>query len=211
MKRAFMKPALLAVCVSIAACATNDASVTKDSNAAIRSSFVERGIAKLDRLEQTELQKTCSQYAGRELPPPVAEALQKAALSEVKYPADGVFIGDWKEGEKIAQNGRGLQFSDAAGSANGGNCYACHQIQKAEISYGNLGPSLYQFGKLRSGGAAQPPEAIVRYTWGKLWNSHSYNACTNMPRYGAAGILTEQQLKHVMALLLDPQSPVNTQ
>jgi sulfur-oxidizing protein SoxX len=30
-----------------------------------------------------------------------------------------------------------------------------------------------------------------------------------MPRFGAAGILTEAQLKDVMALLLAPDSPVN--
>jgi sulfur-oxidizing protein SoxX len=30
-----------------------------------------------------------------------------------------------------------------------------------------------------------------------------------MPRYGDAGILTVQQMQHVMALLLDPASPVN--
>ena len=30
-----------------------------------------------------------------------------------------------------------------------------------------------------------------------------------MPRFGHQGILTEEQLKHVVALLLDPESPVN--
>jgi sulfur-oxidizing protein SoxX len=30
-----------------------------------------------------------------------------------------------------------------------------------------------------------------------------------MPRAGAKGVLTEQQIKDVMALLLDPKSPVN--
>jgi sulfur-oxidizing protein SoxX len=30
-----------------------------------------------------------------------------------------------------------------------------------------------------------------------------------MPRFGHKGILTEAQMKHVMALLLDPASPVN--
>jgi sulfur-oxidizing protein SoxX len=30
-----------------------------------------------------------------------------------------------------------------------------------------------------------------------------------MPRFGDAGILTEAQIKDVMALLLDPASPVN--
>ncbi|MFM2398500.1 MAG: hypothetical protein RL341_657, partial [Pseudomonadota bacterium] len=155
------------------------------------------------------LQQVCSEYATRELPKADRERLEKAALAAIKAPADSQYLGDWKEGERIAQNGRGLQFSDTASTVAGGNCYACHQIQKAEISYGNIGPSLYQYGKLRSGGAAQPPEAIVKYTWGKIWNSHAYNACSNMPRYGAANILTEQQLKHVMALLLDPVSPVN--
>ena len=86
----------------------------------------------------------------------------------------------------------------------GGNCYACHQLSKAEIAYGNIGPSLHNYGKLRGNS-----EAVVRYTWGRLWNSHAFAACNHMPRFGAAGILTEQQLKDVMALLLDPASPVN--
>jgi sulfur-oxidizing protein SoxX len=30
-----------------------------------------------------------------------------------------------------------------------------------------------------------------------------------MPRFGHNGILTETQLRHLMALLLDPKSPVN--
>jgi sulfur-oxidizing protein SoxX len=30
-----------------------------------------------------------------------------------------------------------------------------------------------------------------------------------MPRFGHKGILTQQDIKHVMALLLDPTSPVN--
>jgi sulfur-oxidizing protein SoxX len=207
----FMKLSLptFAICLLFASCATYSPPTAQESAQTIKASFAERGIAKLDRLEQSDLQQACSEYATKELPKPLRERLEKAALDAIKYPADNVYLADWKEGERIAQNGRGLQFSDTASTVAGGNCYACHQIQKAEISYGNIGPSLYQYGKLRSGGAAQPPEAIVKYTWGKIWNSHAFNACSNMPRYGAAGILTEQQVKHVMALLLDPASPVN--
>ena len=51
--------------------------------------------------------------------------------------------------------------------------------------------------------------AIVQYTWGKLWNSKAYSACSNMPRFGHTGLLEEAQIRHVMALLLDPTSPVN--
>ena len=96
-------------------------------------------------------------------------------------------------------------------SVNGGNCYNCHKIAEAEISYGTLGPSLHNYGKLRgvSDPAAPESKAIVEYTWGKLYNAKAYNACSGMPRFGHAGLLDETQLKHLMALLLDPKSPVN--
>ncbi|HQR77850.1 MAG TPA: sulfur oxidation c-type cytochrome SoxX, partial [Burkholderiaceae bacterium] len=45
--------------------------------------------------------------------------------------------------------------------------------------------------------------------WGKIWNTHAFNLCSQMPRYGDAGILSEAQIRDVMALLLDPNSPVN--
>jgi L-cysteine S-thiosulfotransferase len=50
---------------------------------------------------------------------------------------------------------------------------------------------------------------MVEYTYGKIWNARAYNACSNMPRAGHNGVLTQDQVKHVVALLLDPQSPVN--
>jgi L-cysteine S-thiosulfotransferase len=213
----------LFICVLVAAgvIAVGCASVMTSSGSnqvrdVLKASFAERGQAKLDRLDQSELQRSCSEAAasGTELSKPVRAKLEAAALAAVKLPADGVWLGDWKEGEKIAQIGRGLQFSDAAGSVAGGNCYACHQVTKAEISYGNIGPSLLNYGKLRGvkfEGDKPAAESlpIVQYTWGKIWNSHAYNACSNMPRFGDAGILTETQIKNVMALLLSPESPVN--
>ncbi|TMG99918.1 MAG: sulfur oxidation c-type cytochrome SoxX, partial [Betaproteobacteria bacterium] len=89
--------------------------------------------------------------------------------------------------------------------------YNCHQISKEEISFGTIGPSLYQYGKLRGvTDAAAPASAeIIKYTWGKIWNAKAYNACSAMPRFGHAGVLNEQQVRDLMALLLDPQSPVN--
>ena len=173
---------------------------------ALKASFKEAGSAKLDRLDQTPLQRACTAVSrsGKPLDEKLREELQATALASVKYPADGKYLGDWKRGEAVAQNGRGLQFSDAANTVAGGNCYACHQIDKAEIAYGNIGPSLTGYGKLRG-----QTDATVKYTWARIWNSHSFNACANMPRFGDAGILTEAQIKDVMALLLDPASPVN--
>ncbi len=185
----------------------------KEIVANLKGSFTERGIAKLDRLDQTALQATCSKAAesGKPLAPAAKAKIEKTVLASIPYPADGVYLGDWKEGEKIAQNGRGMQFSDAAGVPNGANCYACHQLTPTEISFGNQGPSLLKYGANRGvkDPASKDSETIVKYTWARIWNTHAFNACNGMPRFGDAGILTPAQIKDVMALLLDPASPVN--
>jgi sulfur-oxidizing protein SoxX len=185
----------------------SDADAAKKAQDVMRASFVTSGIASADRLNQDAVQKTCTTYAGKEVPAEVAQSLQKAQLDAIVLPAEpdtSKWLGNWREGEKIAQNGRGLTFSDKAGEANGGNCYACHQIAPQEISYGNIGPSLYQYGKLRGASAE-----IVRYTYQKIYNAQAFAACSNMPRFGHQKILSEQQIKDLVALLLDPQSPVN--
>ncbi|MNS93910.1 hypothetical protein D3C72_1281080 [compost metagenome] len=172
----------------------------------IEDSFSSRGPVTVEGvLNQDAMQQACSQYPDRtKVPAKLAKKIEAAELKQVKYPAEDKWLGDWKEGEKVAQNGRGMQFTDQVGGTNGGNCYACHQMTKAEISFGNIGPSLYQYGKLRG----NSPE-VVKYTWGKIWDSNAYSACSNMPRFGHKGILTEAQIRDVMALLLDPASPVN--
>ena len=210
-KRGTQVAALGLASVLLTSCATRPAQ--QDVLASLRSSFVERGIASLDRLDQTELQRVCSESAvsGEPVPEKVRTALQAKLYNDLPYPTDGQYIGDYKEGEKIAQNGRGMQFSDAAGVPNGANCYACHQISPTEISYGNQGPSLLKYGTLRGVKDVNAAESlpIVKYTWGRIWNTHAFNACSGMPRFGDAKILTEQQIKDVMGLLLDPKSPVN--
>jgi len=200
------KASLMIGVVVLAGCATYVAPTKEESTQAIKSSFNARGIAKLDRLNQNEVQAVCSeaQMAGKEVPKDQRIALEKKVLATIKYPSDGKYIGDFKQGERIAQSGVGMQWSDNEKTVNGGNCYACHQISAQEISHGNIGPTLLGYGKLRGYN-----EATVKYTWGKIWNTHAYNLCSQMPRYGDAGILTEQQIKDVMALLLDPNSPVN--
>lgn len=202
-----------AVAAALAGCAMAPSSQEVDAatQAMLKSSFREQGIAKMDRLDLDASNRECSAAEGRDLEPKLAKSIEEANLKTVKAPAGGKFIGDWREGEKIAQNGRGLTWTDAPGSANGGSCYNCHQISKQELSFGSIGPSLYNYGKIRgvSDPAAEASKPIVEYTWNKLWNAKAYNACSGMPRFGHAGILTEKQLQDVMALLLDPKSPVN--
>jgi len=180
----------------------------------VRSGFHAKGIATLERVTAIdETLKLCNEadVAGKPLDAATAKRIEETNLKTVKWPSDGKFLGDWKQGEAIAQSGRGLTWTDTASQANGGNCYNCHQITKEEISFGTIGPSLYNYGKIRGvsdpGSAAAKP--IVEYTWGKIWNAKAYNACSNMPRAGHMGNLTEAQIRDVMALLLDPASPVN--
>ena len=174
--------------------------------AVMERSFREQGIAKLDRIKQDEFQVLCSNenYRASADGQKKAEALQKAALAAIKPPTDGKYLGDWKAGEVVAQSGRGATWSDTLKTVNGGGCYNCHQITKEEISYGTIGPSLLNYGKMR--GNSEP---ILVYTWNRISNSKAYNACSNMPRMAHFDLLTEQQMKDVMALLLDPASPVN--
>ena len=204
--------AVLVGCASGAGGGSTDAD--KLAAEMVRKGFRKEGIAGVERvtaIDETLQACNAADVAGKPLAPELAKRIEAANLKTVKWPSDGKFLGDWKEGEKIAQSGRGQTWTDKAGTVNGGNCYNCHQISKQEISFGTIGPSLYQYGKMRGvtdpGSAAAKP--IVEYTWGKIWNAKAYNACSNMPRSGHMGNLTETQVRHIMALLLDPASPVN--
>jgi L-cysteine S-thiosulfotransferase len=214
-KKQVIKVAVLASAVTLAGCAAVSPAPDYDAmlQSILKASFRDQGIAKVDRLKQDASNQACSEAQGKDLPDAKAKAIEADNLKSVKMPAGGKFIGDWKVGEKLAQDGGGMTWSDksTANSENGGNCYNCHQLGKAEISYGTIGPSLYNYGKIRgvtdpSSAAAKP---IVDYTWGKLYNAKAYNACSVMPRFGHAGMLNEKQLQDLMALLLDPKSPVN--
>lgn len=156
------------------------------------------------RLEQDQTMKECT--ASHNQPSnAVANAIIKREKATIVYPADGKFLGDWKKGEKLAQSGYGLRFSDyPPARENGGNCYACHQLDKKEASFGTLGPSLYAYGKSRN---FAEREAKVVYE--RIYNPQAHVACASMPRFGANKVLTVEQIKDIVALLMDPESPVN--
>ncbi|HEX2841267.1 sulfur oxidation c-type cytochrome SoxX [Hyphomicrobium sp.] len=156
-----------------------------------------------DRLKQDETQVLCSRFRNNP-PEPLAQSIQTREAATIVFPKDNQVLGRWQEGEKLAQNGRGGQFSDAPDTVNGGNCYACHQMAKSELSFGTLGPSLSEYGKIRNFSAE-----AARDTFAKIYNSQATLACSSMPRFGAHGFLTEQQIKDVVAYLFDPDSPIN--
>ena len=199
----------------VAGCATgpSPAELDRQTVQMMNASFRDQGIAKVSRLEQDEMQKACSSNVAPSAA--VEKRIMEEAQASIVWPTDGKYFGDWRKGEKLAQDGRGMSWSDSSTDPknNGGSCYNCHQLDKAELSYGTIGPSLLHYAKLR--GVTDPNAAsakeVVMYTWGRLWNAKASSACSNMPRFGHNKILDEAQLRDLMSLLLDPNSPVNAQ
>lgn len=201
--------------VFVAGCAALSGSLDLDqiTTSMTKASFRDEGIVKVSVLDVDETSRLCSaaDVSGKPLDEASARRIEAMNMKSIRWPSDGKFLGDWREGEKLAQSGRGLTWTDDATTPNGGNCYNCHQMDPKEIAFGTIGPSLYNYGKLRGVTDPNSPDSkpMLEYTWGKIWNSKSYNACSNMPRAGHMGILTEAQVKHLVALLIDPKSPVN--
>ena len=164
--------------------------------------FHARGQAGMERVLQDGVQRLCTESRDRP-PAELAKALEADQMKTVVIP-QGSLVGDWKRGEAIAQSGRGLTWNDKPGEPAGGSCYNCHDLSPREFSHGTIGPSLRGFGKVR--GAS--PE-VQRYVYGKIYNAKAYNLCSQMPRLGASGTLSAAQIKDLVALLLDPASPVN--
>ncbi len=132
------------------------------------------------RLDQDRSQQICSKIGDAKLTQAEAAEVVKLARASIQYPASGKLYGDWKMGDRLAH--------DAPG----------------EINVGNVGPSLTGYGKQRGNS-----EAVVKYTYEKIYNAWTYFPCSNMPRLGATKHLTPEQITHMVAYLLDPQSPIN--
>ncbi|HEY7241068.1 MAG TPA: sulfur oxidation c-type cytochrome SoxX [Burkholderiales bacterium] len=191
-----MKVLLFLLAAPLAALAQTDVETV------LKRDFHPRGQATMDRVVPDALQRVCNE-AHDQPPAELAKVLEADQMKTIAFP-QGSLIGDWKNGERIAQGGRGLTWNDKPGAPSDGSCYNCHQLSPQEISFGTIGPSLAGFGTKRGNG----PEA-QRYVYGKIYNAKAYNLCSQMPRLGYSGTLTEQQIKDLVGLLLDPASPVN--
>ncbi len=207
-----MKNASKLLCIAGALAACSSAPVSErpftseaellEVQAVLKRDIHARGSAALSRLQPDAVQQACNLY-GNEPPETLGKALEAEQMAAIRFPA-GSFLGDWKRGESIAQSGRGMQWNDGPKDVAGGSCYNCHQLAPQEPSHGTLGPSLLGFGRLRG----NTPE-IQKYAYGRIYNSKAYKLCSQMPRLGHSGTLSEQQIKDLVAYLVDPESPVN--
>ena len=203
MTKKIILAALAAPCLAASLPVQADAVHRGKAIETIKRDFQPRGQADLDRLAEDGLQTICNR-TGNNPPEYIAKRLEADQMASVKYPADGKLMGDWKKGEKLAQSGRGFTWSDKPGLPVGGNCYNCHQISPKETAFGTVGPTLLHFGKLRG----NTPET-QKYVYSKIFNAKAHNVCSDMPRFGHVDALKPEQIKDLVALLLDPESPVN--
>lgn len=163
--------------------------------------------AHMKRLEQDRSQQICSRIGDAKLDQQEAAEIIQLARTSIRYPASGKLLGDWKTGDSLAHDGSGDRIRNGKTEArkeNGALCQNCHALAPGEINVGNVGPPLTGYGKQRGNS-----EAIVKYTYDKIYNAWVYFPCSNMPRLGATGHLTPEQIAHMVAYLLDPQSPIN--
>lgn len=207
-----LKKMLLIVAITIAwlaGCATfpDAASTAQRAEQMVREAHTITGPELNRRTVQDASQQTCSQIGGAKLTQDQAAAIVKTARESIRYPASGKLTGDWKIGEQLVADGRGQRIVNSKVEAlkeNGALCTNCHAMDPKEVNAGNLGPTLTGYGAQRGNS-----EAVARYTYERIYNAWAFMPCSNMPRLGANGFLTPEQIAHVVAYLLDPSSPVN--
>jgi sulfur-oxidizing protein SoxX len=199
--------ACLALTVNAQAAGPKEKALEKRVNEVIQSSWADASPEQMARLQQDDTQRQCSEYQNRP-PGQLANEIQARERATIQYPEGGIKLGNWKEGEKLANSGYGGRVGrihpDDPKKPNGGNCYACHALDPKQPAAGNLGPSLTAWGKNRPDTERNRVEL-----YDKVFNAHATKACTNMPRFGYQRFLNSEQIGHIMAYLMDPESPVN--
>ena len=182
-------------------------STAQRSEQMVREAYTVTGPELNRRAVQDASQRTCSAVGGPKLTQEQSTAIVKAARDTMQYPASGKLVGDWKTGEQLVADGRGQRIVNGQVEKlphNGALCVNCHAMDPKEVNAGNLGPALAGYGKQRGN-----TDAVARYTYERIYNAWAFMPCSNMPRLGASGFLTPEQIAHVVAYLIDSESPVN--
>lgn len=210
MRKAWLKWAALGGPALIAAgCATypDQATTRQIAEKMVSEGFTAPAPALLKRLVQDRSQQICSKIGDARLTQEEAAEVVKLARDSIRYPASGKLVGDWKVGDKLAHDGAGDRIQGGRlekRKENGGLCQNCHALAPGEINVGNVGPSLTGYGVQRGNS-----EAVAKLTYERIYNGWAYAPCSNMPRLGATGHLTPEQIAHMVAYLIDPASPIN--
>jgi sulfur-oxidizing protein SoxX len=201
--------ASLAAALIVAGCAAfpDEATTRQIGEQMMHEAFPGLPPAFARRVAQDRSQKICSKIGNAKLTQDESAEVVRLARAAIQYPASGKLAGDWKVGAKLAYNGQGSRIMGGKlekRKENGALCSNCHVLSPKEFNVGNVGPSLTGYGAQRGNS-----EAVAKVTYERIYDAWVYAPCANMPRLGSSGHLTPEQIAHVVAYLLDPQSPVN--
>lgn len=213
MQAAMMRTKSFLIVTAAAACLFGCAtfpdadSTTKLAEQMVTEAHTLGGPALIRRTAQDASQRLCSAVGGPKLTQEQSTVILKTARDSMQYPASGKLSGDWKIGEQLVSDGRGQRIINGQVEKlphNGALCINCHTMDAKEVNSGNVGPALAGYAAQRGNS-----EAVARYTYERIYNAWAFMPCSNMPRLGASGFLTPEQIADVVAYLIDPQSPVN--
>ena len=206
-KKSFSLLAVAAACIVGCATFPDADSTAKRAEQMVVEAHALGGPELSRRTVQDASQRTCSAVGGAKLTQEQSAAIVKTARDSMQYPVSVKLTGDWKIGERLVADGRGQRIVNGKVEGlkeNGALCINCHAMDPAEVNAGNVGPALTGYGMQRG-----ESEAVVRYTYERIYNAWAFMPCSNMPRLGSSGFLTPEQVAHVVAYLIDRQSPVN--
>ena len=154
------------------------------------------------RLTPDETMRQCSATSNNP-PKAVADAIQKREKATIEYPADGKLHGRLEEGRSAgAERLRPALHRLSAGARQWRQLLCLPSIDQEGIELRHARPEPFQYGKLRD-----YKDAEVKVAYEKIYNSHAALPCSNMPRFGANKILTVDQIKDAVALLMSRGQP----
>lgn len=103
-----------------------------------------------------------------------------------KLPPPPVSMVKWEGSLGDPKKGKTIAFSTPLG-----NCLACHEINGGDQP-GSIGPSLANYGS-----RGLP----YSYTYQRLYDTRLYNPDAHMPLFGTNGVLSDEEIRDVMAFL----------
>ena len=187
---------------------------TRQAPTMMKASFRDQGIAKVDRLQQDAGQRACSSAERRPRRRRGQAHRERDRWPRSRCPPAARYLGDWREGEKLAQNGRGMTWTDASADTDGQRRQLLQLPPDRARPRSRSAPSARACTTTASCAACRDPAdpaaaPIVAVHLGQAVERQGLHACSSMPRFGHAGLLNEDAAADLMALLLDPKSPVN--
>jgi sulfur-oxidizing protein SoxX len=199
--------ALSAIAVTFGCASRSDIDAAARGEQMVKTAYPGMPETLTRRAVQDDDQRACSRSASDKLASTQADQLVCSAKAAIKYPSSGQLVGEWKVGERLVTSGAVMRVRDGQVERvkeNGAFCVNCYALDPTDVNVGNLGPPLTGYALQRG-----RSDAVIKYTYEKIYNSWAFYPCSTMPRFGHNAYLTPDQIAHVVTYLVDSQSPVN--